>query len=75
MEGPKDSKDSEETSGSEHNYITPGISPYARSIVSSTERIANTNNTSPGTSAQEGTPPLNPVPENPDANSMDATYV
>ena len=74
-EGPKYFEDSEETSGSEHNYITPAISPEARSRVSSPERTGNTDSASPGTSAQEGTPPLNPVPEEPHANSMAATDV
>ena len=73
--GPEDSKDSEETSGSEHNYITPTISPETRSRVSSPERTTNMDSTTPRTSAQGGTPPLNPVLEDPNANSMAVTDV
>ena len=53
-----------------HNYITPGVSPKTRSRFSSLKRTTNTDNASTANSRKEGSPPLNPFPENPDAKSM-----
>ena len=46
-EGVEDLEGSDETSGSEHNYITPAISPEMRSRVSSPERTSNSDSTRP----------------------------
>ena len=46
-----------------------------RSRVSSLERTTNTDNTSTATTTPEGIPPLNPLPENPDSNSMDGADI
>ena len=54
LEGPEDPESFDETSGSEHNYITLDISPETRSRVSCPERTSNLDNTSPETSAPEG---------------------
>ena len=75
LEGTKNLDRSNKTSRSEHNYITPTISPETRSRVSSPGRTSNSDNTSPETSAPEGTPQLNPTPENLNANIMAKTDV
>ena len=59
-----------QTPGSKRNYITPGISSREISRASSLERTTNTNSASTATSRQEGSPPLNPLPKDPAANSM-----
>ena len=53
-----------------HNYITPAISLEVRSRVPSPERTTNTDNAGTTSNTLEGIPPLNPLPENLDANSM-----
>ena len=52
LEGPEDLEGSDETSGSEHNYIKPEISLEIISRVSSPKRTSTTDITSSGTSAQ-----------------------
>ena len=75
LEGAKDSNSFDKTSGLEHNYITPTISPETRYRVSSLERTSNPDNTSPEISAQEGTTKLNPTLESLNANPMATTDV
>ena len=74
-EGPEDPYSSDETLGSDYNYLTPAISLETRSRVSSPERTPNMDSTSPRTSAKGGTPHLNTGLEDLDANSMPTTDV
>ena len=60
-----------ETPRSGCNYITPGISLEVRSRASSLERTTNNDSASTAASRQEGSTPLNPLPENLDVNSID----
>ena len=68
LEGPEDLDSTDETSRSEHNYITLAISLETRSRVSSPKRTSNLDSISPETSAPEGATQLNPALEN--ANPM-----
>ena len=74
-EGPEGSEDSIETPRLGHNYITPTISPEVRYRVSSPERTTNTDNIGTVTDTMEGISLLNPLPEDPDANSMVGAYI
>ena len=75
LKGPEDLDSSDETSGSEHNYKTPSISPEMRSRVSSPERTSNSDSTSPEISSPEGATQLNPAPESLNSNPMAAIEV
>ena len=59
-----------ETPRSGHNYITLAISPEVRSRVSSLERTTNSDKPGTVTNMLESMPPLNPLLENSDANSI-----